>query len=98
MRKIDVSKLINADDLLDAKYGKRGTPTREEFEKEAILYYYGTILCNRRKKLKIRQQSLADAVGLKRSEISKIERGKIDFTISSLVRIAKALGMEVDLV
>lgn len=98
MRNIDVSKLINVNDILDAKYGKIGTFTREEFEKEAILYYYGTTLCNRRKKLKMTQQLLAESVGVERGYISRIERGEVDFTLSCLVRIAKALGMELELV
>lgn len=98
MRKIDVSKLKTVDDLWDVKYGKEGTPSREEFEKEAIAYYYGVILRDKRKELKITQQSLADRVGLKRSYIAKVEKGETDLQISSFVRIAKALGMELELV
>jgi len=98
MRKIDVSKLMTVDDLLDAKYGKEGTYSREEFEKEAIAYYYGVILRDKRKELGMTQQSLADRVGLKRSYIAKVEKGETDLQISSFVRIAKALGMELELV
>lgn len=98
MNVYDESKLINANVLLDVKYGKKGTPSREEFEKEAIAYYYGVILRDKRKELKMTQQSLADRVGLKRSYIAKVEKGETDLQISSFVRIAKALGMELELV
>ncbi|MDH6314122.1 transcriptional regulator with XRE-family HTH domain [Parabacteroides sp. PFB2-10] len=74
------------------------TSSREQFEKEAVAYYYGVILRDKRKELKITQQSLAEKVGLKRSYIAKIEKGETDLQISSFVRIARALGMELVLV
>ena len=98
MRKIDISKLNNANNLLDKKYGREGTASREEFNKEAIAYYYGEILKQRRKDLNLTQENLADKVGLKRSYIAKIEKGATDMQISSLVRISKALDLNLTLV
>ena len=97
MRKIDTSKLHNATDLLDSKYGKEGTSTREEFDKEAIAFYYGEILREKRKELHLTQESLAQKVGLKRSYIAKIEKGETDMQISSFIRIAQALGLSISL-
>ena len=37
--KIDESKLTNYSEILDEKYGKRGTKTREEFAEKAHAYY-----------------------------------------------------------
>lgn len=34
-----LSKLHNTSGFLDRKYGKRGTPERDKFDKEAIDYY-----------------------------------------------------------
>lgn len=34
-----LSKLHSFSELLDNKYGKRGTPKRDKFDKEAIEYY-----------------------------------------------------------
>ena len=39
-----VAKLHNTNDLLDRKYGKRGTPSRDVFEEKALAHYYGEIL------------------------------------------------------
>lgn len=97
MRKINMSKLHSTSQLLNDKYGKRGTPERDEFEKEAIAYYYGEILRDKRKELKLTQESLAEKVGLKRSYIAKIEKGETDLQISSLVRLANALGLKFSL-
>lgn len=98
MKKYNESTLINANELLDSKYGEGDSSSREQFEKEAVAYYYGVILRDKRKELKITQQSLAEKVGLKRSYIAKIEKGETDLQISSFVRIARALGMELVLV
>ena len=100
MIKLDENKLKNlhsASELLNNKYGKRGTPERDEFEKEAIAYYYGEILKDKRKELKLTQENLAEKVGLKRSYIAKIEKGETDLQISSLVRLANALGLKFSL-
>lgn len=97
MRKININKLSNANELLNNKYGKEGTASRDEFKKEAIAYYYGEILKERRKELHLTQESLAEKVGLKRSYIAKIEQGATDMQISSFVRIAEALGLKLSL-
>jgi hypothetical protein len=46
-----VAKLHSFDDLLDKEYGKIGAPLREEFHAEALAWYYGTILKDRKSKL-----------------------------------------------
>ena len=48
-----------------------------------------------RKKLKITQQDIADATGIKRANIARIELKKNEATLDSLVRYAKS--MELDL-
>jgi transcriptional regulator with XRE-family HTH domain len=44
------------------------------------------------------QRALANKVGLAQSHISKIERGAVDPQISSLIEIARVLGLELSLV
>lgn len=94
MRKIDKSKLINAETVLAGKYGERGTDRRREFDERAKAYYYGVILRDRRKELKMTQQQLADRVGTARSYIAKVERGETDMQLSSFLRIANALQIQ----
>lgn len=93
MSKIDKSKLINAETVLTAKYGAPGTESRCEFEAKAKAYYYGVILRDRRKDLKMTQSQLAAEIGTARSYIARIERGETDIQLSSLFRIANALHM-----
>ena len=66
MRKLDenkLAKLHTAGELLDNKYGEVGTDSRTAFHEKSIAWYYGEILRNRRKELKITQQELAEKVG-----------------------------------
>ncbi len=97
MRKLDehkLAKLHTAGELLDNKYGEVGTDSRTAFHEKSIAWYYGEILRDRRKELKITQQELAEKVGTARSYIARVEKGETDIQISSFFRIARALGIE----
>ena len=97
MIKIDETKLkglMTATQLLDRKYDKEGSASRDEFDQQSVAWYYGEVLRNRRKEKKLTQQQLADAVGVKRSYISRIEKGETDMQMSSFLRIANALGIQ----
>ena len=47
------------DVVLDARYGKEGTPERIKFEEDAYAYYTGLILRDARKDAKVSQAELA---------------------------------------
>ena len=97
MRKLDenkLAKLHTAGELLDNKYGEAVTESRTVFHEKSIAWYYGEILRDRRKQLKITQQELAEKVGTARSYIARVEKGETDIQISSFFRIARALGIE----
>lgn len=88
-----LAKLHKTEDLLEKRYGKRGTSEREEFHERAMARYYAEILRDRRKELKITQQQLADKIGKERSYIAHIERGETDMQLSNFFRISSALGL-----
>lgn len=54
----------------------------------------GLNICTRRKELGYSQEKLALEAGLDRTYIPKVEKGKINITINSLEKIAKALGVK----
>ena len=90
-------KLRNVDDLLDERYGVKGTATREIFDEHALNWYYSEILKDRRKTLKITQKQLAEKVGKKREYIAILEKGKIDMKLSTFLNLSNALGMRFQL-
>lgn len=57
-----------------------------------------TALAAARHRAGLSQRALADKVGFAQSHISKIERGAVDPQISSLIEIARVLGLELSLV
>jgi ribosome-binding protein aMBF1 (putative translation factor) len=88
-----LAKLHTAEDFLDKRYGKRGTPSRMAFEEKALANYYSEVLKDRRKELKLTQKQLADKIGRERSYVAHIERGETDMQLSSFLRITRALGL-----
>src|SRR5690349_24665440 len=48
--------------------------------------------------LDLTQQQVADRVGVSRSYIAKLERGRIDPDLSTVERVAEALGLDVQLI
>ena len=57
-----MGQLINTKELLDKRSGEPGTASRERIREEAFSYYFGEIIRNRRKELKLSQSELAELV------------------------------------
>jgi len=86
------------DELLDIKYGKPGTPKRDEFENKAKAFVVGEMIKDARKEAHITQEELARKTGTKKSYISRVENGKIDIQVSTLFKIfEEGLGRKIGL-
>ncbi len=86
------------DELLDIKYGKVGTPKRDEFDNKSKAFMIGELIKDARLNAKITQEELATKTGTKKSYISRVENGKIDIQLSTLYRILEeGLGRHVNL-
>ena len=97
MRTINPDKLASlhtANEMLDEKYGKPGTESRERFNEESLAWFYGNMLRERRKELNLTQKQIADKIGREQSYIARVEQGKIDIQLSSFFRIAAVLGIQ----
>lgn len=90
-------QIVDYDAVLDAKFGKEGTPERAKAEEEAYAFYTGQILLDARKDSKMTQSELAERVHVTKSYISKIEKGVITPSVATFFRIIHALGMQVEL-
>lgn len=91
------SKTTNYSAIIDEKFGKRGTPEREQFEDEAKAFYASQILLQARKEAKVTQSELAQRVGTTKSYISKIENGAIEPSVGLFFRLVNALGLRIDI-
>ena len=89
-----LAKLPTTNQLLDEKYGLEGSPEREEFNAKAIAWYYGTLLRDRRRELKLTQREVANKIGREQTYRARVERGRADIQLSSFLRIAAVLGIQ----
>lgn len=86
------------DAILDEKYGKMGTPERDEFHREAYAYCVGQMINDARKQGKMTQSELAKKVGTNKTYISRIEKGVVEPGVGLFFRIIDALGLKVEIV
>lgn len=97
MIKIDetkLAKLSTTNQMLNEKYGKHGTESRNEFDEQSLAWFYGNMLKERRKELNMTQKEVAEKLGREQSYIARVERGKTDIQLSSFFRIASILGIQ----
>lgn len=97
MNKNEKMELFDIDAQLDAKFGKKGTASRAEAEERAYAFFTGQMIEDVRKNAHLTQQELAERIGTNKSYISRMEHGLIDPKVSTLYRIASALGMTIEL-
>ncbi len=86
--------LATANEMLDEKYGKPGSSSRQKFDEESIAWFYGNMLRERRKERKLTQKQLAEKLGREQSYIARVENGKADIQLTSFFRIAAVLGIQ----
>ncbi|WP_288205467.1 helix-turn-helix transcriptional regulator [uncultured Parabacteroides sp.] len=92
------ANLKSVDEVMNQKFGKVGSPERENFRREAYSYCMGQIIHDARKQEKVTQEELAKRIGASKSYISRIEKGLIEPGVSTFYRIIEALGLRIEIV
>jgi DNA-binding XRE family transcriptional regulator len=77
----------NFDDLIELEHGKIGTNSRNKYEEGAQMFIVSEMLKSARKEANLTQEQLAEKAGTKKSYISKLENGKGNIQLSTLIRI-----------
>ena len=85
MKKYD--NIQSFDELLDLEHGKIGSESRSKFEENAQMFIISEMLKEARKDANLTQEQLAEKAGTKKSYISKIENGRGNIQLSTLIRI-----------
>jgi HTH-type transcriptional regulator/antitoxin HipB len=75
------------DQILDEKYGKKGTAPRDLYEADSLAFRLGVMLKEARLQAHLTQEELADKTGTKKSYISRIERGLSDIQLSTYQKL-----------
>lgn len=93
MAKMDLTPLSV---VVDEVWGEKGTPERDAMEarlKEDLqAYYIGEAIKAERFKQHLTQEELGAKIGVKKSQISKLESGKCIITLPTMSKVFKALG------
>ena len=82
-----MKKITNFEDLLLDKYGKKGSPLRDNFDADSLAFRIGVMLKEARKEAKMTQEELAVKTGTKKSYISRIEKGQSDIQMSTYYKL-----------
>ena len=88
-----MKNVTDFEDLLNDKYGKKGTPKRDKYNADSLAFRLGVMLKEARKEAHITQEQLAERTGTKKSYISRIERGQSDIQISTYYKLIE-IGLE----
>jgi HTH-type transcriptional regulator/antitoxin HipB len=82
-------------EMKDKYIGKVGTEGRDNYEYELRMEVLGRMIKAARKERDLTQEQLGELVGVKKSQISKLESSANSATIDTILRVFKALKAEV---
>ena len=94
----DGSNINTFEELLNRKYGEKGTPERDAFHAKSKAFYICEMLKEERKKANMTQSQLAEITEMKKEVISRIENGKVDVQLSTFLKMIQGLGLQMKLV
>ncbi len=77
----------NFDDLIELEHGKIGSESRNKYEERTQMFIISEMLKEARREANLTQEELAEKAGTKKSYISKIEHGKGNIQLSTLIRL-----------
>jgi len=83
--------------IKDQYIGEEGSSNRNLYEFELKLELLGEMIKTMRKERNLTQEALGKLVGVKKAQISKIEKGTNNITINTLVKVFSALNIKLNL-
>lgn len=96
MKQVGKFELYSLNEALDRHFGPIGTPERDAHEArvaEAVhAYEIGEAIKKARLQQNLTQEELGKRIGVKRAQISRLERGR-SITIPTMSRVFRALGV-----
>jgi ribosome-binding protein aMBF1 (putative translation factor) len=85
--------------IKDNVYGEKGTPRRDELERDMETFKIGLLIRRTRESKNMTQETLANLISKKRSYISRVENDGSNMNLKTLYEIVeKGLGGKVQIV
>lgn len=86
-------KFYTENEALDKVIGVKGTQARQEYDAQMKEFLIGEAIRQARQSRELTQEQLGDLVGVKKSQISKIENG-CNVTFSTVARLFNAMNIK----
>lgn len=94
--KSDKLKQRTLDEMINIHIGEEGTKERTSFEEELRLDILGQTIKQIRQEKHLTQAELGDLVGVKKSQISKIENNLTDARFETILKVFRALNTKLN--
>jgi DNA-binding XRE family transcriptional regulator len=88
-------KTYSLDEVKDRFVGEQGTVKREKYEYELQMELIGEMIKKARLERQLTQEELGKMIGVQKAQISKLENSTNSATISTILRVFKALSVNV---
>jgi len=88
-------KLTSLEELKDIHLGKIGTLERDQYEQELKVELLAAEIKALRHANNLTQGELGKLIGVQRAQISKLENGKTNITIGTLLKVFAALKAKI---
>jgi len=89
-------KTTSLEEVKDRYIGKIGTAKRNQYEFDLRLDLVGEMIRTARKERNLTQKELGELIGVKKAQISKLENGASNVTISTILKVFEALKAKVN--
>ena len=89
-------KTYSLDEVKDKYIGKKGTPQRDAYANELRLDLLGETIKQVRKERNLTQSQLGELIGVKKSQISKIENNLTDARFETILKVFRALNAKIN--
>lgn len=89
-------KSLSLSEMKDKYIGKHDTEEREKYEYELRMDILGRMIKTARQERNLTQEQLGELVGVKKSQISKLESSANSATIETIIKVFKALKAEIN--
>ena len=85
--------MYSEDEAFNQVLGEKGTPARDKYEEDMSAFLVGETIRKARQSKNMTQEELGVLIGVRKAQISRLERGYNNMTLTTVSRVFRALGI-----
>lgn len=90
---MEAMKFYTEEKALDMVLGEKGTQLRDEYEADMTAFLMGDTIRKVRQSKNMTQEELGELIGVKKAQISRLEKGYNNMNLTTVSRVFRALGI-----